>query len=276
MKNQITLLSAILFFLTSLALQSQLALYPTAAFIDPMTRTGSMQVINTSKDMREIDISFKFGYFAYDSLGNSSTRYDDSVREKEYSLIPYIKVFPKKLLIPPNQQATIRFMVSNIPEGKDQFYWTRIVAGSVPEIPQIDTLTKGKINAQIIIKSEMVGLVAFLKGKNTSSLDFEIAKAYTDTSKFIILLKQEKTGNSPFWGFMSTEIYDSEDNLVDKTEAGLAIYFSCVQKIVFDRSKFKPGKYTAKITVTNERKEVPKKYQSKFGSKTKVLDFVVE
>jgi hypothetical protein len=114
MKKQILIICSILFVLSSASLKSQLALHPTAAFIDPQTRTGSMEVVNTSTQMREVGIEFKFGYINYDERGVQFTEYLDSAKtgtpgyrfeelEKEHSLAPYIKVFLLNLLFPRNR-----------------------------------------------------------------------------------------------------------------------------------------------------------------------------
>ena len=274
MKKSIILLGLLL--IGGISLHAQIALYPTAVFIDPQTRTGSMEVINSADEVREIDISLKFGYFTYDSLGNSITKYNDTIAEQNYSLIPYIKVFPQKLIIPPKAQQTIRFLIKNLPTVREGVYWTRLVAGSVPQTPQVDTLEKGKISAQIILRSEMVGLVAVISGSSTSDLDYSLASTFTDSVKFNLLLKQERTGNSPFWGSIQTEIRNSKNDVVAESKENLALYFSCNQKVSFDKTKFVPGKYTAKITVTNEREEVPENYRPNFKPKTKTFDFEIK
>ncbi len=276
MTKRITLSIALLFLITNISLKSQISIYPTAAFINPISRTGSMDVINTSNETREIAISLKFGYSSSDSLGNLMTKWNDSTAAKEYSLKPYLKVYPSKLLIPPNEQATIRFMVRGLPEGNNKFYWTRITASSVPEIPQIDTVGEGKVTAQIIIKSEMVGLVGMLKGKNTADMDYNLVDSFTDTTKLILLIKQTKTGDSPFWGGMYTKIYDASGDLVTEGGTGLAVYFSCLQRLAFDRDKFKPGKYMARITLTNSREEIPEEYLPEPATKMKEFNFVVK
>ncbi len=276
MTKRITLFAAFFFLITNISLQSQIAIYPTATFIDPRSRTGSMDVANTSNEMREIKIKLRFGYHTYDSLGNPIMEYADSLAAKEYSLKPYLKVFPSKLMIPPKEQATIRFMVRGLPQGGDKFYWTRIIASSVPEVPQIDTVGEGKVAAQIIIQTDMIGLVGMLKGKNTADLDYDLADVFTDTTKLILLMKQTKTGNSPFWGIMYTKIYDSSDELVAEAGQGLAVYFSCLQRLAFDRDKFKPGKYTAKITINNSREEIPEEYLPEPANKFKEFEFEVK
>ena len=287
MKKQILIICSILFVLSSTTLKSQLALHPTAAFIDPQTRTGSMEIVNTSNQMREIGISFKFGYINYNDKGMQFSEYLDSTKmgtagyrfeemEKEYSLAPYIKVFPSKLIIPPQQVATIRFMVTGMPPQGEKFYWARIVASSVPQVEQIDSVGENQVGAQLLITTEMIGLVGMLKGKNTADLEYNYLDNYSDTANTVILLKNEKLGNSPFWGIMKIKIEDEQGNEVTSKVEGLAIYDSCTQGIKFPLGTFEQGKkYKAIIDVRNRREAIPEEYSPEEKEQTKEFEFVV-
>jgi hypothetical protein len=288
MKKQILIICSIIFVLASTSAWSQLALHPTAAFIDPNTRTGSMEVVNTSNQMREIGIDFKFGYVAYDENGNQYTEYLDSAKmgtagykfeemEKQHSLAPYIKVFPSKLLVPPQQAATVRFMVTSLPPGEDKFFWTRIVVSSVPQVEQIDSVGENQVAAQLVITSEMIGLVGMLRGKNNADLSFNLVDNYTDTVNTVLLMKQDKKGNSPFWGIMKMEIFDQDDNLVANTTEGLALYTSCKQGVKFPLDKMEQGKkYKAKVEIRNHREAIPEEFSPEAKTESKEFEFVVK
>jgi hypothetical protein len=278
MKFKIALLSLVIVIISAVSAKSQIALHPTAAFIDPVSNTGSMTIRNTSNSTREIDVKFKYGHQSYDSLGKQKMYWADSSDTPANSLVPYIKVFPKRLMIPPNEQATVRFLVRGLPAGEEKLFFARIVAGSVPEVEQIDTISVGKVSARMVMRSEMIGLVALMKGKNTASLDFKVGDVFEDSTKtkLNILIICDKSGNAPFWGSMESEIYDSEDDLVDKTTTALALYADGSIKLQFDKSKFPAGEYKAKVFVTNQRKEIPEKYLPELFVDTREFDFEVK
>jgi hypothetical protein len=277
MKKQILFICAIVFVLSSSMLKSQVALHPTAAFIDPQTRTGSMEIVNTSNKMREIDISFKFGYIMFDEKGVQYTEYEDKEMEEKFSLAPYIKVFPSKLIIPPEQAATVRFMVTGLTQNTENKYiWSRIIVGSVPQVEQIDTTGRDQISAQMILKTEMVGLVGMFKGKSDADLDFAIVDNYSDSVNTTILVKQDKSGDYPFWGRMEMNIFDSEGKEVVNKHQGLAIYKDCVQGIKIPVGRLEKGKkYKAVVEVKNQRDEIPEDYLPELKTKKKEFEFVV-
>jgi hypothetical protein len=278
MKRQIIVIMTLLI-LVFLNLYSQVSMVPMAAYIDPDTHTGSMQVVNPTNEIKEVDISFRFGYTAFDSLGNAFTNFNDSALEKKYSLAPYIKVFPEKLVIPPNEKQTIRFFVRNLPDNKDvkdQILWTKIVAGSVTASPQVDSSKGNNVQVNFAYRIEMVGLVAFIKGANNSRLEYKLLGTSADSLYINLLLENDKIGEIPYWGSLRTEIYDSSDKLVGRSTEYLAIYFSGRQRIKFYREGLPPGKYKAKFSYTNEREEVPEQYRPVFVPESKEFDFEVK
>jgi P pilus assembly chaperone PapD len=270
------LIAGIILNLITGSLNAQVAITPQAIFIDPLSQTGSMQVINTSDEMREFDIKLKFGYFDYDSLGDRFMQMTDTAREKDFSLIPYVKVFPEELVIPPHEQQVVRFLVRGIPENKDQYYWTRVIAGSVPVTPQVDSAEKAKLHASLIIRSEMNGLLIYPKGINSASVDFDILKTYTDSLHLYLFFDFKKTGSTPYWGSITIQFFNASNEMAYKTSWPLSLYFSGKQRIYAPKKKFKPGRYTAKIAVSNELEQVPEEYRSKEMPSPKSVDFEIK
>ena len=277
MKTKYIILIIIFFLFFKNDIFSQVALNPVACFIDPVTRTGEMQVINNADEPREISLSFKFGYLAYDSLGNSIVQYNDSITEKEHTLVPFIRVFPQMIIIPPREQATIRFLVRGIPDNIENTYWTRIIARSQPLVQQIDTAFDPKrVSANIVLSTEMIGLVVLIKGRNNSKIDFDFTKTYTDSTKLFLVFKSTKEGNTPYWGLMKIEVYNSSNDLIEKREEGFAFYLSGYQHIVFKKKKFAPGKYHGKISFSNKREEVPDEFISSYIPPNKSFSFEIQ
>ncbi len=254
---------------------SQVVIHPTALFIDPKTKTGTLEVFNTSEEMNEYDVIFKFGYFTYDSLGNGYTRFDDNTAEQKYSLLPYIKAYPSKMMIPPKSSQVVRIVVRNVP-NENQFYWTRIIVGANPIIPQIDTVSKDMVTAQIVLRSEIIGLVAYMNGQNESKLDMELDKVFRDTNGVNLMIRHKRGGNAPFWGMANMKILSEDGKTVLEQDLGLAIYFDCVQKVSLPADKLQPGKYKLHLFVTGERDEVPEEFNSKsFKPFSKTFDFTL-
>jgi hypothetical protein len=272
MRIKIILATFFLQAFTFLNVFSQLSLYPTSVFINPDTRSGSMVITNVSNEEREIDIYFKFGYLKYDSLGSGKVVYDDTVAEKQFSLIPYVKVYPSRLVIPAGEQQTVRFIVSNTNVLLDGVYWSRLFVKSSPIVAQIDTIRVGQVSAGIRLETEMVGLIAFQKGTIQASIDISLIKVESDSVNVSLLWQINKSGNSPFWGSMKYQLFDNSDEFIlDGTDL-MAFYQNCVFKTYLPSKDLKKGTYKLVMDISNQRDDIPEDRWVDFKKITKEFE----
>lgn len=245
---------------------SQISLFPSVVFIDPQTRSGSMKIMNTSDEFRELEISFRFGYVEFnDTTGKSTINYDDKAYEDKFSLIPFIKVFPRKLAMPPGETQTIRFLVFGVSDLDPGTYITRMVARSSPVTEQVDTIGDGKIMAAINIVSEMVGFIAYQHKEVNSNVTFDYVKTDVDSIMVTTYWNFDKTGNSPFWGNMEAKIFDSEDNVVAEGRRWIAIYKKSYVAFAFENSGiFEPGEYRLSVILDGNRDDIPEDRKMEF------------
>lgn len=183
------------------------------------------------------------------------------LQKKSFSLLPYIKAYPTKMIIPPKTSQVVRFVVRGVPDG-DKFYWSRVIVATVPPVQQIENTNPEMISASMVIRSEMVGLVAYLNGTNTADINTELTKHYADSTQYNFILSHTLSGNSPFWGWMSYKIIDDKQKEVYSSDQNLALYFSCNHKIQVPNNNLKPGKYTLRLNVTGEREEIAEEFRS--------------
>mgnify|MGYP000324320219 CR=1 FL=1 len=275
-KNNILVIILIIIFPFSAI--SQVGMKPMLIVIDNVSRTATVEIINPMKDIREFNIELLFAYPKYDSLGKSILIYDDSVMAKEYSLSSYLKIYPKKLIIPPGESQVVRLIVKDLPRDDGKTYWTRIIASSKPMTQQIDTLKKlsdtSAITASIVIGTRMNGLVVLNNGNVTSSIDFDEYKRYSDSSSIYLVCKFDKAGTSPFLGKADVKLYDSNNNIIIKREEKVSIYENCNLEFKFDKKNLSKGKLKVEITVSNEKEEVPVELRLPFKPITKTFEIV--
>lgn len=254
---------------------SQVGIMPPVIYIDSQTRSGEYEIFNSSSEEREIEVNFKFGYSDTDSLGNIFINYTDK-KADNYSLLPYIKAFPKKFILPGNGQQTVRFLLvmpNNLPDGT---YWTRIVTRSSPIQKQIDTanIPKGEVKAGFVFVTEFINMIVFQKGKVHTELSIGSPRIHVDSNKVNILMNMIQNGNSPSWATVKIKIKDESGNAIDDINDNVAVYFNSVKKFSFDKNKFKPGKYKADIVISSERKDIPEDKWTRF--KTIETNFTFE
>jgi hypothetical protein len=260
MKLLLLLFFLFLTFTINNELSSQVTIVPQILFLDPDSKSGSIEVINPSNEVREFNITFKFGVNKYDSLGALRLSYDDTVMENQFSILPYLKYFPKNLVIPGRETQTVRFNVVNLPENTNKTYWARIIVNSEPLTPQIDTSTytePGKIRSSVILKTQMNGIVAFNHGNVTSVVDLDFYRFYKDSSNSHFLFKYTKGGTSPFLGVMFVKIYDINNNVLLENNLNIAFYEPSTVDFKVSSKQLTTGKLKFEVTVNNNRDNIP-------------------
>jgi hypothetical protein len=236
-----------------------------------------MTLTNNSTEAREVEISFKFGYPSTDSTGKTVMVYDDSEAEEKYSLKPHLKAFPRKMIIQPKKEQAVRFLAMLPPELEDGTYWTRVSILSKPIDKQIDTnTTEDEIRAGFVVNTELVNLVIFQKGKQTTGVELKDLNTEITDSLVTIDFEAERKGNCPFWGnFHMIMTDETKDEVLFDSQKPVAVYFDSYQKLVFNKANFEPGNYKIELRVNNEREDIPDENKIKFEANKLEKEFTI-
>lgn len=244
---------------------AQIALFPQAVFLSPQSRASNLKILNMSQEVKEIQIDLQFGYSKYDSLGNNTIIYGDTLPEAVWSAIPYVKVFPKKLLLQPNGEQVVKLMLNNISDKPDGTYFGRIIVLSKNPPQEIDTTYKpDKIEAKIEVQFSFIAALIVEKGKINCEIKVNPFSYNIDSANVNIMVPIEKGGNSPFLGTSEMSIFDGTGKLVAESKELTPYYFSSQRAFKFKKGLFTNGKYKVDLTMTNEHKDIPKEFKIPF------------
>lgn len=259
MRNKL-IVAALMTILFSFTLYSQIVVNPVAIFFDPVTKTAEAEVKNISTKPIQVELTFEYMYENWvDSLGKVAVIKNDSTGYDKYALDKYIKVFPKKILIPPGKSQTVRLLLMNVGNFEDGTYWTRLVTKSEEQDKVFDTTGKSaNIGSKFKIHTGVSQPVIYQKGKVFTGLDvikFERGPDIGDILTFELEL--ERTGNSPFWGSIGLRVYDEQTGKVVAANIDACpVFFNQKRKIGLSRKMFrnpnKPADYELKIQIAND------------------------
>jgi hypothetical protein len=198
--------------------------------------------------------------------------YNDKEAEK-WSLLPHIRAFPKKMVIPANGRQMIRFMVKAGSSMQDGTYWVRLIVTSKDARKQIDSAigTNVKVNLELAMATSTI--VVLQKGKCSTGITIKSHSFQIDNERLLLKLNLDKSGNTPFWGNANIEVKDLGGNIVETKVEKLIVYFSGIAWISLDRDKYKSGKYTININIDNVREEIPDDYKLSFGGISDTYSF---
>lgn len=241
------------------AASAQVTIAPTNMFIDSNSRFGTYMVINGSNQTQEVSIDFFFGYSKTDNDGNRSLVTEDSILAATHSIAEYIRAFPQNFTLNPGQKQVVRLRISapnTIPDGT---YWGRIKTTSAPETPPLELQSGDVVSAQIGISVEQVTGVFYKKGNVSTGIeitDIRNQLSEEDGKKLIILADYLRTGNSPFLGSITTQLINSQGNVVKTGFISTSLYFDGVHKQELEIDDLPPGSYTVNVSFESSRNDL--------------------
>ena len=227
---------------------------PVITLVEP-ERFGTFTVENRSAVAQEVTVEFRFGYPVSDSAGNLRMVYDDSAAAARSSMVPWVRAFPRRVLLAPGQRQLVRLTLRP-PEGLQAgVYWARLVTSSVPESAPVDTAPRG-ITTQITFRLQQVTTLLYRRGPASTGIEVGPLSVREDSTELHLLVPLKRTGVAPFLGSVKLRVEDSRGVIVQEGTEATSVYFSLVKHFALPRSRLPPGAYTAQVTAVAERPDV--------------------
>jgi hypothetical protein len=250
-----TLPLSILMFFCFLRLSAQVAVAPPIVFCSPDHRFGDLNIENRTTVPQEVSVEFTFGYPSSDSLGTMNMQYGDTATEKELSLKPYLKLFPKKFVMQPGDKQIVR-IAANVPVScKDGFYWTRVITTSAEQQGHVDTVRKD-VTTKLNYIFRQVTTAAYQKGGLTNGTTITGKGVSKNNAGTLILWYINKDGNAPYFGTATAKIFDANGALVDEIKETIAVYVSMMKRSILTKD-LPAGTYTVDISLAPQRNDIP-------------------
>ena len=269
---------SILFFLFSVFIIhsafSQITIAPTNLFIGSQSKFGTYMVINGSNENQEVSIDFFFGYSQSDEAGNRKISDNDSLKARTHSIAQWVKAFPKDFILAPGQRQTVRIRVNapkNLEEGT---YWARIRTSSSPQAQAVELQANDAVSARVGIKIEQVTGLYYKNGNVSTGIEIEnISPLVKEPSDLQILTTVKRTGNSPFLGTITANLYDNNHNVVKNTFVSTTVFFDDIIKQDFDISDLPKGDYTIEVKFESKRNDISSSEIVQMPSVSKTISY---
>lgn len=255
-------ISARLSLLTALAAASfalpahAVTVSPTALYLSARNPSALLTLINTGSRPEEIEISFGFGYPTSDSTGALQVSITDVASADEPSAAPWLRAFPRRLVLQPGQRQVIRVTVV-APDGlADGEYWGRVLVKSRGGEPPIEQ-TRGQVRMQLSLETTFATAVFFQKGPMQTGVSAAaFAERVGDSVLFTVDLHRE--GNAVFLGRVRAELYDASAHKLAEAEDVVAVYRQIRRRFVLRSDAPLPaGPLTVRYVADTERPDLP-------------------
>ncbi len=247
-------IAAILLVLPFHELSANVLVSPTVVFISDKNPTGRITLLNRGNTPQEVSVFFSFGLPISDSLGNISVSFQDSAVTDPRSCLGWVKAFPEKIIINPDESQVVRLMArppSNLPDGE---YWSRIMVRS--QNATVDVPVAGEpegIQTQLNMITEMALMLKYRTGDLISNLELQNTSAEFKDSIVEVMIDLENRGNVSYMGMLEASLYDSDNNEVSRRINKLAVYRHLKKRVDLDvaAGDFKPP-FHVEVNISSE------------------------
>lgn len=237
------LITAALLFLPLQELIANVLVSPTIVFITDKNPTGRITLLNRGNSIQEVSVYFSFGLPVSDSLGNISVTFQDSAVTDPRSCLEWVRAFPKKVVVGPDESQTVRLMMrapDNLPDGE---YWARIMVRSQKAAVEIPVAGEDVgIKTEVNMITEMALMLKYRTGDLVSDMELQNVSAVLKGSTVEVMIDLENRGNVSYMGMLETRLLDSDNKEISSNLRKLAVYRHLKRRIdlKFVDGDFKP------------------------------------
>jgi len=237
---------------------AQVSIAPTQLFIHEKQGVGEIFLTNTSDTAQEITFDFQFGYPVSTEEGAISMVYDDSLTKERYGLEGRVRLFPSRVIIPPNWSQTIRVQVLPMNDRPDGVYWSRLLVASSAITPDADAQNSEGITTDINYVLEQNIPLFYRHGENSTGVRVTDIRTSVDESsnQIVVIPKLERTGNSPYLGTMHAKLFDATGELIEKKEVPAYFYFEDWRRLTFKKPEISEGSFRLDLEFQTRRRSI--------------------
>lgn len=254
MKN-IRIILAFVFLLAGITAKSQVTVAPVSIHMSDANKNGYLLVRNNSPNSSwEVSIDMKFGYPYNDTAGNIQIKFPDEVKSDDPSAVGWVSFFPRKFILKPQEEQTVRISAKPPKDLKDGEYWGRPVISSQVQ-SRTDTVSNQELGIGLSVRFQTIIALNYRKGKTSTGIKLNSLNANYEDGKVIVQADMEREGNSAYLGMIITKIYNSSNDLVKESENEFAAYYTLSKKISLEIPGLAKGQYTAEVELNTNRSE---------------------
>ena len=233
---------------------------PTVIVLSEQNRTGRMLLRNPGPEPAEVSVRMSFGITQSDSLGQVYVELQDSAITDPRSAAGWIRPFPRRVVLPPGAEQTVRFVArppSDLPDGE---YWARVVVRSeASNPPEPVEVPEGEISARINTVMQTAISLKYRTGDLNSQVELSDAEVSRTDSLVKVMIDLANKGNVSYLGMLNCRLLDADGKEISAMKEHIAVYYDLRRGISLPvtNGEFRPP-FQVELDISTEgRKDMP-------------------
>jgi len=235
---------------------AQVSIAPTTVFTNS-NGIATCYISNPSDSPQEVDVSFVFGYPAYNEEGELNMVYGDSLYESKAGLGDQIRAFPRSFILQPFQQQIVRIQVRPNRNKPDGMYFTRLKIATKVQTADAGTSENTEISSRINFRFEQIIAVFSPQGNVNTSLELGDIHYEREGNQIHVVSDYKVGGNAPYLGSVRVQLKDPQNQAVAEQRQTVALYFDSRHRVSINLpDDFAPGDFDLEVSYTTERTDI--------------------
>jgi hypothetical protein len=258
------------------ALSSGVVCSPQVLFGTEKERSVRLGVYNPSDISLEVWVDVKYGYTTSNDTGKVFVVMPDSLQPDDRSAASWIKAFPIRFILGPNEMQTVRLLTSPPPGTAPGEDWARVLVSSKDQTrpfvkgkkgfgSKVDLISVASVPFQYKSAETTTGL------QLTQSMDYKLRDSTID-----IHVPLRRLGNASYWGTVECKLVDGAGKTVYTATENLAVFKDLLFTIKLPRLNIPSGAYTLNMVSQAVRSDVRSSYLTRCAPITWSLPIVVQ
>lgn len=241
---------------TSASAASRAFVTPHAVFMSETSPSTQVTVGASGDEPEEITVDLQFGFPDVDADGKPFVRLIQDPGPEFPSAAGWIRPFPRRFRLEPNQQQVVRLLATppdSLPDGE---YWTRMIITSRGlTAPVIGGDSVVQAGLQLVIR--LITSVTYRKGdvRTAFRLDGLSAEGYPDS--VVAMVEGDHDGNGAYLGMARFELVGTDGAVVQEWPIPIAVYFPFRRRFVLPLDEPASGDFQLRLTVEVDREDLP-------------------
>ena len=233
------------------------AVSPSALFLDTRSPAGTLTLYNGGSLPEELEISFAFGYPTTGDDGAVRVEMVDAAPAGEPSIVPFMRAFPRRLVLQPGQRQTLRVMVQPPADLAPGEHWGRVLVRSRGGQAPIEQ-QEGGVRMQINVETVIATAVLFRKGEVTTGVAVTGATAAPVEGGVRASVELSRQGNAAFLGRVVTELVAPDGRVAAAREDAVSVYRTLRHTVVLPLpAGAAAAGYTVRYRADTDRPDLP-------------------